>query len=50
MGTAVFGGMLLATALMVIFVPVFFRIFQQAGERYFGEGAAERARASGDAS
>jgi HAE1 family hydrophobic/amphiphilic exporter-1 len=38
-GTAVFGGMLVATVLTVVFVPVFFRVFQAAGERYFGEAA-----------
>jgi HAE1 family hydrophobic/amphiphilic exporter-1 len=38
-GTAVFGGMLVATVLTVIFVPVFFRVFQAVGERYFGETA-----------
>jgi HAE1 family hydrophobic/amphiphilic exporter-1 len=36
-GTAVFGGMLIATILMVVFVPVFFQVFQGAGERFFGE-------------
>ena len=36
-GTAVFGGMLMATVLTIVFVPVFFRVFQDAGERYFGE-------------
>ena len=39
-GTAVFGGMLVATILTVIFVPVFFRVFQARGERYFGEGGS----------
>ena len=39
-GTAVFGGMLIATILMVVFVPVFFQVFQTLGERYFGEGRA----------
>ena len=43
-GTAVFGGMLVATVLTVIFVPVFFRVFQAVGERYFGEGAAPAGR------
>jgi HAE1 family hydrophobic/amphiphilic exporter-1 len=38
-GTAVFGGMLVATVLTVLLVPVFFRVCQTAGERYFGEGA-----------
>jgi len=37
-GTAVFGGMLVATVLTVLFVPVFFRVFQAMGERLFGEG------------
>jgi HAE1 family hydrophobic/amphiphilic exporter-1 len=37
-GTAVFGGMLAATALTVLFVPVFFQVFQTLGERYLGEG------------
>jgi HAE1 family hydrophobic/amphiphilic exporter-1 len=36
-GTAVFGGMLIATILMVGFVPVFFKVFQGFGERVFGE-------------
>jgi HAE1 family hydrophobic/amphiphilic exporter-1 len=36
-GTAVFGGMLVATLFTVIFVPVFFRVFQAAGERFLGE-------------
>ncbi|RKY22072.1 MAG: hydrophobe/amphiphile efflux-1 family RND transporter [Planctomycetota bacterium] len=36
-GTAVFGGMLSATFLAVIFVPVFFRVFQGFGEKVFGE-------------
>ena len=40
-GTAVFGGMLVATVLTVLFVPVFFFVFQTLGERYFGEGRAE---------
>ena len=43
-GTAVFGGMLVATFLTVLFVPVFFRVFQAAGERYFGEGAGRDER------
>jgi HAE1 family hydrophobic/amphiphilic exporter-1 len=43
-GTAVFGGMLVATVLTVIFVPVFFRVFQAAGEHYFGEAADPAAR------
>jgi HAE1 family hydrophobic/amphiphilic exporter-1 len=42
-GTAVFGGMLVATVLTVIFVPVFFLVFQGIGERYFGEVGAEPA-------
>jgi hypothetical protein len=29
-----------ATVLTVLIVPVFFRVFQAVGERYFGEGAA----------
>jgi hypothetical protein len=36
--------MLVATVLTVIFVPVFFRVFQAAGEHYFGEGADPAAR------
>ena len=32
-GTAVFGGMIAATILTVVFVPVFFRVFQGLGER-----------------
>ena len=36
-GTAVFGGMLMATVLTVLFVPVFFCVFQRVGERYFSE-------------
>jgi HAE1 family hydrophobic/amphiphilic exporter-1 len=40
-GTAVFGGMLVATFLTVIFVPVFFRVFQAGGERFFGESLGE---------
>jgi HAE1 family hydrophobic/amphiphilic exporter-1 len=36
-GTAVFGGMLVATILTVLFVPVFFVVFQRIGERYLGE-------------
>jgi HAE1 family hydrophobic/amphiphilic exporter-1 len=39
-GTAVFGGMLVATFLTVIFVPVFFVVFQGIGERYLGESLA----------
>ena len=39
-GTAVFGGMLIATILMVVFVPVFFLVFQRFGERFFGEAGA----------
>jgi hypothetical protein len=31
--------MLVATVLTVLLVPVFFRVCQTAGERYFGEGA-----------
>jgi HAE1 family hydrophobic/amphiphilic exporter-1 len=42
-GTAVFGGMLIATILMVVFVPVFFQVFQGFGERYFGEGSSSEA-------
>jgi len=38
-GTAVFGGMLVATFFTVIFVPLFFLVFQGLGERYFSEGA-----------
>jgi len=38
-GTSVFGGMLAATFLTVTFVPVFFRVFQAGGERFFGEGS-----------
>jgi len=37
-GTTVFGGMLAATFLMVVFVPAFFGVFQNLGERYLGEG------------
>jgi HAE1 family hydrophobic/amphiphilic exporter-1 len=37
-GTAVFGGMLVATILTVILVPVFFVVMQRIGERFFGEG------------
>jgi HAE1 family hydrophobic/amphiphilic exporter-1 len=44
-GTAVFGGMLIATILMVGFVPVFFQVFQGFGERFFGEGSAREASA-----
>jgi HAE1 family hydrophobic/amphiphilic exporter-1 len=44
-GTAVFFGMLVATLLMVIFVPVFFLVFQTLGERFFGEGRAPQASA-----
>ncbi|UCE85686.1 MAG: multidrug efflux RND transporter permease subunit [Deltaproteobacteria bacterium] len=36
-GTAVFGGMLVATFLTVLLVPVFYRVFQAVGERFFGE-------------
>jgi HAE1 family hydrophobic/amphiphilic exporter-1 len=36
-GTAVFGGMLVATVFTVLFVPVFYRVFQAVGERFFGE-------------
>ena len=32
-GTAVFGGMLVATFLMVLLVPVFYRVFQALGEK-----------------
>ncbi|MDJ0867734.1 MAG: multidrug efflux RND transporter permease subunit [Myxococcota bacterium] len=38
-GTAVFGGMVAATFLTVSFVPVFFKVFQGAGERLLGERA-----------
>ena len=47
-GTAVFGGMLVATILTVIFVPVFFRVFQAAGERYLGEAGARESAADGE--
>lgn len=40
-GTTVFGGMVAATFLMVVFVPVFFRVFQGFGERFLGEGKRE---------
>ena len=33
-GTAVFGGMIAATVLTVLFVPVFFRVFQGMGELF----------------
>jgi HAE1 family hydrophobic/amphiphilic exporter-1 len=36
-GTAVFGGMVSATFLSVLFVPVFFRVFQGFGEKVLGE-------------
>ena len=39
-GTAVFGGMLVATIATVIFVPVFFRVMQGFGERVLGESIA----------
>jgi HAE1 family hydrophobic/amphiphilic exporter-1 len=42
-GTAVFGGMLIATILMVVFVPVFFLLFQGFGERFFGEKGVREA-------
>ena len=44
-GTAVFFGMLIATLLMVIFVPVFFQVFQGIGERYFNEGGVRQEEA-----
>jgi len=47
-GTAVFGGMLVATVLTVIFVPVFFQLFQGIGERYFGENKQASAGGSPD--
>jgi HAE1 family hydrophobic/amphiphilic exporter-1 len=34
LGTAVFGGMLTSTFLAVLFVPVFYVVFQQASERW----------------
>ena len=46
-GTAVFGGMLVATVLTVLIVPVFFRVFQAVGERYFSEGAGPEGVATG---
>jgi len=39
-GTAVFGGMIAATILTVLFVPVFFRIFQGLGEQFSGKDPA----------
>ena len=47
-GTAVFGGMLVATVLTVLIVPVFFRVFQTIGERYFNEGSRGRGGQSGE--
>ena len=41
-GTAVFGGMLVATIFTVLFVPVFFLVFQSIGERFLGEGSKGR--------
>ncbi len=38
-GTAVFGGMIAATVLTVLFVPVFYLVFQNLGEKLFGEDA-----------
>ena len=35
LGTAVFGGMLAATLLAVLFVPVFYKVIQGASERFF---------------
>lgn len=35
LGTAVFGGMLAATLLAVLFVPVFFKVIQGTSERFF---------------
>ena len=50
-GTAVFGGMVAATILTVIFVPAFFRVFQSLGERFSskpnpGESAASESAAN----
>ncbi len=42
-GTAVFGGMVAATVLTVIFVPVFFRIFQGLGERFSKDAEPDQA-------
>jgi HAE1 family hydrophobic/amphiphilic exporter-1 len=42
-GTAVFGGMMASTALAVLFVPVFFVIFQRLSEYKRKPGAAEKA-------
>ncbi|TFH25487.1 MAG: multidrug efflux RND transporter permease subunit [Myxococcales bacterium] len=40
-GTAVFGGMLVATLATVIFVPVFFKLLQGFGERALGESVVK---------
>jgi len=49
-GTAVFGGMLVATVLTVLFVPVFFRVFQGLGERLSKPAEAPTAGADSAAS
>lgn len=35
LGTAVFGGMIAATLLAVLFVPVFYKVIQESSERFF---------------
>ncbi len=35
LGTAVFGGMIAATFLAVLFVPVFYKVIQGSSERFF---------------
>jgi len=37
LGTGIIGGMLFATFLAVMFIPMFFELFQQFSERYFGK-------------
>ncbi len=35
LGTAVFGGMIAATVLAVLFVPVFYKVIQEMSEKLF---------------
>ena len=44
LGTAVFGGMIAATLLAVLFVPVFFYVTQSLSEKFFSRGETSTAR------
>jgi HAE1 family hydrophobic/amphiphilic exporter-1 len=48
-GTAVFGGMLMATVLTVIFVPLFFRVFQGLSESFGKSDTSTEAPAAANA-